>query len=338
MDGSGEIEWSQAVLEDVSRTFALSISLLDSPMQAEIRTGYLLCRVADTIEDARHIPPGEKVALLNTYRSVLTQDNPTTPADFRSDVEQWVPNERSGEWKLVTETPRLIDRYQALPDRTKAQLRPPIQAMLHGMAAFIARYEQSEGLRIQTIEELETYCWYVAGTVGELVTEIVLRDTNTSDVLAESAPSFGLLLQLVNITRDIATDYREENNVYVPERVLSAHGLSHTDIADDTQSAAFRPVVERLVEEAESHIADTRAWLASMPETRGNTLAAWAVPFLLAVATLRELRTAPAAVLTAETVKVDREEVFAIVDAVTPPDPEPIEQLQQEIHVKPYHE
>ncbi|MFC6757692.1 squalene/phytoene synthase family protein [Halomicroarcula sp. GCM10025894] len=51
-----DIEWCYDAVHRVSRTFSLTISELDEPMARDICVGYLLCRVADTIEDAGHIP------------------------------------------------------------------------------------------------------------------------------------------------------------------------------------------------------------------------------------------------------------------------------------------
>jgi farnesyl-diphosphate farnesyltransferase len=49
-----------------------------------------------------------------------------------------------------------------------------------------------------------------------------------------------------------------------------------------------------------------------MPEVRGNTRSAWAIPFLLAVGTIRELQANPAAVIEDGGVKVSRGEVRAL--------------------------
>jgi len=313
---TADIAWCHDVIGDVSRTFALSIGQLEAPIADELCVGYLLCRVADTIEDAQHIPPDEKTVLLETYRGVLGQ-GAATATEFTDRATGWMPESRNAEWELVAETDRLVATFEALPASSRAEIGPPVDSMLEGMGLFVDRYADEGGLRVQTFDELEQYCWYVAGTVGELVTGLVTRDTPEADtdILERTAASFGLLLQLVNVTKDIAADYETENNVYVPEEVLDRHGLAPEDIGDAGQSESFAPVVRELADRAECYVDDARTWLEAMPETRGNRLIACALPFLLAVGTLRELKERPGDVITDGDVKVSREEVLGLVGA-----------------------
>src|SRR3569833_3028527 len=56
----------QEILPAVSRTIALSIRLLPGALGAAVRDAYLLCRIADTIEDAPNRSAVEKAELLDT--------------------------------------------------------------------------------------------------------------------------------------------------------------------------------------------------------------------------------------------------------------------------------
>jgi len=67
VDHEADVEWCHETVQGVSRTFALTIDVLDDPMSTHICLGYLLCRVADTIEDAGHIPPEPQAELLRLY-------------------------------------------------------------------------------------------------------------------------------------------------------------------------------------------------------------------------------------------------------------------------------
>jgi farnesyl-diphosphate farnesyltransferase len=333
-----DFEWCHEILQDVSRTFTLSISQLENPMADELCVAYLLCRVADTIEDARQLPPAEKRRLLDQYRRALAPDADATVCEFTTEARARAPDERDEEWRLVAHTPRLVATFESLPDPTKTTVRPHIHEMIRGMAMFVDRYDDTGGIRIQTVDELEEYCWYVAGTVGELITGLITSGTTTGaeSRMMETADSFGLLLQLVNVTKDIATDYRTENNVYVPATLLSKHGFEHADIGDTSQSDAFAPVVRELVDIAEGHVEETRTWLDVTPERRGHTRSACALPFLLAVGTLRELRSRPGDVIRNGDVKVGRNEVFALLETLNEDDPPPLETLQAEIQAGPY--
>ena len=74
---SPDLEWCHEAVQGVSRTFALTVDVLEEPMSSEICLGYLLCRVADTVEDAGHVPAEEQSSLLRTYRRTLDPDERT---------------------------------------------------------------------------------------------------------------------------------------------------------------------------------------------------------------------------------------------------------------------
>ncbi|MFC7059472.1 phytoene/squalene synthase family protein [Halovenus salina] len=326
-----DFDWCYEIVGDVSRTFALTISELDEPLAREICVGYLLCRVADTIEDSDTIPPAEQARLLDQYRSAFETGDPERLDQFMHGVEEWIPDAPSADWHVVAETPRLFRTYRALPESSQAEIAPAVTEMVDGMGLFIDRYATEGGLRIQTVDELEEYCWYVAGTVGHLVTGLVARDApeRTRERLYDVAPSFGLLLQLVNVAKDVAVDYEEENNVYVPDELLERHGLHPEDMR--TGDEAFVPVIEALVARAEGYTEDARTWLETMPGSRGNVLSAWAIPYLLAVATIRELRARPEDVMLDGDVKVSRSEVYALVETFAGDDVPSLDTLQAEI-------
>lgn len=328
-----DLDWCHDIVQDVSRTFALTVTELDEPLASEICVGYLLCRVADTIEDADHIPPAEQISLLESYRDALDPTAKRDVAAFKQQVTSWIPDSPSADWDVVAGTECVVQTFRSLPSESREEIRPQVTEMIEGMTMFISRYAEDGGLRVKTVTELEEYCWYVAGTVGHLVTALVARDASveTTETLYDNATSFGLLLQLVNVAKDIAVDYEKENNVYVPADLLAKHGLSTEDIGTVENGERFAPVVMEIVSRAEEHATGARRWLDSMPVARGNTLSAWAIPYLLAIGTMRELRSRPADVIEEGDVKVSRMEVGAIVSAFADDATPSVAKLQEKI-------
>lgn len=291
--------------------------MLDPPMADRICVGYLLCRVADTIEDAGHIPPAEQATLLDQYQAVLDPEVESTIDEFSDAAEQWLPPvaERSDDWQVVANADRVVGAFEELEPAPRRAIREPTRELVGGMATFVRRYADAGGLRIQSIEELEEYCWYAAGTVGELVTNLLERDATPEqqETLRENARSFALLLQLVNVAKDVRPDYREENNVYLPDEWLAEAGVEQSAVADPDNAGAVGSVVDRVVDRATGYVEDAQTYLESMPETQGNNLGAWAIPHLLAVGTIRELRARPQDVLLEGNVKVPRAEVATLM-------------------------
>src|SRR5215203_6271569 len=58
-------QFAREILPPVSRTFALSIRVLPGTLGRAVRTAYLLCRIADTIEDEPRMPAADKALLFD---------------------------------------------------------------------------------------------------------------------------------------------------------------------------------------------------------------------------------------------------------------------------------
>ncbi|WP_123539123.1 phytoene/squalene synthase family protein [Halosimplex salinum] len=335
-----DLDYCYEAVEDVSRTFALTVAELDEPMSRDICVGYLLCRVADTIEDAGHIPPAEQRALLEQYDRVLDPDDDETSAEFRAAIDEWIPEDPNDDWQVVAECERVFRTFEGLDEDSQAAIRPPVRELVGGMAMFVERYAEQGGLRLETFGELEEYCWYAAGTVGTLVTGLLSRNVDDSvrETLQNNARSFAMLLQLVNVSKDVATDFEEENNVYIPQELLDAEELDTADIPDEDNSEAFVPVIRRVVDRAEGYLDGAQTWLEAMPEIRGNTLSAWAIPFLLAVGTIRELEERPEDVIKEGNVKVSRSEVTTIFATFAREDDPSLAELRTKIRQRPLDE
>ncbi|ARS90907.1 phytoene/squalene synthase family protein [Natrarchaeobaculum aegyptiacum] len=337
---SADLEWCFDAVHGVSRTFSITIDRLEEPMATHICLGYLLCRVADTIEDAGHIPPEVQTELLTEYDRVLDPDDDLSVSTFMDDVEPWIPEERSSDWEVVAETPRVLRTFESLEEEPREIMRDPVRELVGGMAMFTDRYAEEGGLRLQTLEELEEYCWYAAGTVGTLITGLVSRGASPerAEELRANARSFALLLQLVNIAKDVENDYHEENNVYLPAEWLEAEDVPVEAVTHEENHGAVTNVIQRLTGRAETYLDDAQRYLEVVPETHGNRLSAWAIPYLLAVGTMRELRERPEDVVREGDVKVTRAEVYAVIQTFEEGVSRAhLEELRREMAEKPLH-
>jgi farnesyl-diphosphate farnesyltransferase len=337
-----DVAWCHASVQDVSRTFALTIESLEEPMATQICLGYLLCRIPDTIEDAGHVPPTEGATLLRSYARAIDPDDGQDIETFRAEIEPWLPteSERSDDWQVVAAAPRVHATFETLPTDVRAAITPPVVELVEGMATFVDDHAETDGLRIGTQAELEEYCHYAAGTVGTLITNLLTREELPAErrrTLYETAESFGLLLQLVNIAKDVYDDYTEEHNVYLPASWLTAEGVPQEAVIDAKYRDSAAAVVSRTAAHARSFLDGAERYLHAMPLRHGNTLAAWGVPFLLAVGTLRELTASPADALTEQGLKISRQEVYAVLDAMDEADREALSEFRAIIDREPFH-
>jgi len=338
--GEADLAWCHEAVQGVSRTFALTVDVLEEPMASQICVGYLLCRVADTVEDAGHIPPDAQSNVLRTYRRAIDPDDETDIGEFREGVDEWLPAERDDDWAVVAEAPTVAATFAELDPEAQAAIIPPVLEMVDGMAMFVDRHATEGGLRIDDRDELEQYCYYAAGTVGNLITNLLTRGDVAEERarrLRETAEEFGLLLQLVNVSKDVYDDYTEENNVYLPAEWLEAEGVDQERVVHPENRESSARVVGRTADYARSFLDDAQAYLETMPLSNGNTMEAWTVPYLLAVGTLRELGSRPEDALTETGVKVSRQEVFAVMSAASDVGRESLAELRQTIARTPFH-
>ena len=84
--------------------------------------------------------------------------------------------------------------------------------------------QDTEQKRYATFDELRGYCARVAGAVGRACVPVYGADE------PERAETLGIALQLINIIRDVAEDWRL-GRVYLPQDELERHGVSEDDIA-----------------------------------------------------------------------------------------------------------
>jgi farnesyl-diphosphate farnesyltransferase len=332
--------WTFDAVQSVSRTFALSIDLLADPMSSWICTGYLLCRIADTVEDEPSIPPRRRAEILDTYDAVLDPEDDTTVEEFQAAVAPVRPVDGGDDWDVVDQTERALRVFENFEPRVQAAMRAVVREMCQGMARFLRRHADHGGLRLSTVDELEEYCWYVAGTVGQLFTNLrEVRSPADATPDPEDARMFALFLQLINIAKDVRADRREENNVYLPQEWLDEEGVDHDAVDDPSATGAVARVVDRVVGHAEAQAPGARRYLRTIPEGEGGILEAAALPYLLALGTARELRGRTVeAVEQSAAVAMDRAEVEALfAEMQRGVTQEGIDSLAEAVRGGPYH-
>ena len=96
-----------ALLEGVSRTFALTIPQLPSALYTAVANAYLLCRIVDTIEDEISLTPGEKKYFCSLFIDIVKTGQHS--GKFAEELapllsDKTIPAEHS----LIRLTPRVI--------------------------------------------------------------------------------------------------------------------------------------------------------------------------------------------------------------------------------------
>jgi farnesyl-diphosphate farnesyltransferase len=301
-----------AVLPSVSRTFALGIKTLPGDLGQAVLDAYLLCRIADTVEDALDVQPERKAALFDDFLSSF--DDPAALDRFLLGVQTLGGDE--AHLALTRNADLVLQHFAHLPDATRAVVRKWVAEMVIGMRKFVLLYPN--GIRIQTVEEYKEYCYYVAGTVGYMLTDLWHQHspsigTKRYAILRERCRAFAEALQTVNILKDVATDAEKENSVYVPEELLRLHGSTQNRILAPELLAKNREALSQLIQLAWHDLEEARNYLLLIPRRAVSIRLFCILPLLLAYATLRDLVQSTAMLKPGGSVKISRREVKSLL-------------------------
>ena len=310
--------YCDSILTEVSRTFAINIRTLGGELRRATTVAYLLCRILDTVEDTTGISNARKRELLLGFEKLAR----TELRDLKG-LQEWVnaTHELEGtpsELNLVRNTLIVARVLQPTPAAMRQAVCRAVGIMAQGMAEFCVRkpcVDFPTALRDEA--DLESYCYYVAGVVGEMLTELfgAASPGITQDALAamkERSVSFGLALQVTNITKDFIRDARR-GTCFVPESYLQGAGLNRVRLEKDADPQAVREVVVALSRKALSHLDDAMTYTLAIPRRywRLRLFCLW--PLMMAVASLDRVCAQPDRLAQGATVKISRSEVRSIV-------------------------
>jgi phytoene synthase len=126
----------------------------------------------------------------------------------------------------------------------------------------IAGVELDQGaVRIETWEELDRYCYLVAGVVGLIMVHVLAEP---EPQLLGPARDLGTAMQLTNILRDIDEDWQRDR-LYLPRTELAKFGLVEDDIAQRRVSDSFRALMRFQVGRARAYYAQAEPGIRLLP-------------------------------------------------------------------------
>lgn len=151
-------------LQGVSRTFALTIPQLPGRLHRVVANAYLLCRIADTIEDDPALDSQQTRVFAERFIEVVA--GTAEPEPFAADLGPLLsvhslPEER----ELIRHTPRVIRITRSFNAAQQAALVTCVRVMSRGMAEF---QQNASRAGLADLRELDRYCYHVAGVVGEI--------------------------------------------------------------------------------------------------------------------------------------------------------------------------
>ncbi len=280
--------FQDAMLQDVSRTFALTIPQLPPRVRDAVSNGYLLCRIVDTIEDDPVLTPARKREFCTLFAAVVA--GRADPADFARRLDSALaPAIPQAERLLVRETPRVIAITEGFTSAQRRALETCVAVMADGMAEF---QERKDPLGLPTLADMDRYCYYVAGVVGEMLTRLFCEYSppmaRHRERLMPLAVAFGQALQMTNILKDIWED-RARGACWLPRDVFAHYGFDLAHLASGAGDPGFARGLGHLLGVAHAHARQALQYVLLVPaeETGVRNFCLWALG--MAVLTLRKI-------------------------------------------------
>ncbi len=303
--------YQDQVLPEVSRTFALTIPQLPGKLRTVVTNAYLLCRIADTIEDDGGLSVAVKHQLHEEFIEVIAGTR--NARVFSEAVVPMVSKDMlPAEIELIANTDRVVAVTHSFNTSQRAALERCVTIMCEGMP----RFQNHKSLRgLKDLEELNEYCYYVAGVVGEMLTELFIdyspEIARRGDDMRRLAICFGQGLQMTNILKDVWED-RRTDTCWLPREVFAELGFDLGELTPGQHVEAFGEGMRQLIGVAHGHLRRALEYTLMIPTSeRGlRRFCLWAIG--LAVFTLRKVNRNPA-FNSGQEVKVSRNTVRATV-------------------------
>ncbi|OLL25026.1 putative squalene synthase [Neolecta irregularis DAH-3] len=227
---------------------------------------YLILRGLDTIEDDMTIPIETKLRMLPEFHTYLSG-----------------PNEKDR--RLLVEFDTVLQEYATINPQYQEVIRKSTERMGKGMAAYIDNADHNKN-GINTIRDYDVYCHYVAGLVGEGLSQLFaasgLEDKRYAD-MDDLSNSMGLFLQKTNIIRDYREDL-DDGRRFWPKEIWSKYANDLSDFTDPKNEESALACLSDMVLDALEHSRDSLVYLCGLKDQ--SIFNFCAIPQVMAIATL----------------------------------------------------
>jgi phytoene synthase len=240
-------ELCREITAKYSKTFYLGTMLMPEAKRRAIWSIYVWCRRTDELVDGPRasFTTNETLDEWESQLETIFAGTPIEDADVA-----------------------LVDTLQQFPLDIQ-----PFRDMIEGqrMDLYRSRYE--------TFEELQLYCYRVAGTVGLMTTPVMgIDDTALTTPWAlyqqtkadptKQAVALGIANQLTNILRDVGEDARR-GRIYLPLEDLKRFNYTETDLMQGVVDDRWCKLMQFQIRRARQFFADAEAGINALsPDAR----------------------------------------------------------------------
>ena len=313
-------EYCQQTLPLVSRTFAINIGVLRGNLHRSTLLVYLACRIIDTVEDAPSLSGTTKVHFLRRFPKIVTERG------WEPLLQRWIDDlmkegldGASHDVNLLRHSMDVVGCFKELPSEYQRGGERLFGIMANGMADYIERFPDNR-IALVDVNDLEQYCYYVAGVVGEFLQEAFYEACKSSiyrsKKFRELCVSHGLGLQITNIAKDIFKDYQRGQR-YFPYSFLQAASMDENKFLGKERTPEMLEAYKLLLQQAHSRLNDGYK-LVKMIHRRHVRIRLFCLwPLWMAFETLKTLSQNMNLLYSPEDAKINRRQVKKILRTTT---------------------
>jgi farnesyl-diphosphate farnesyltransferase len=165
-----------------------------------------------------------------------------------------------------------------------------LSEMANGMRLYCRRDRPGVLSVVCTVSDLERYCYFVAGTVGHLITDLFSTFLGESGSALEPelrarCESFGIGLQMVNILKDVTDDFAH-NRCYVPRQLCQIEGFAVEHLLAIEHRQKAHRALALIFERASEHLGKAFEYVLLIPAEQVELRLFCLLPLWMAVETL----------------------------------------------------
>jgi len=233
-------------MQKVSRSFALTVPLLDKRIREPVMITYLQDRLLDSFEDEGKFDNDIRKENMD---QVIKLFNPELNNEQKliSKIKGKAEHFNGPLNELVKNTDKLKTCFDSLDPNVQEISFRWLNEMNTGMKYYLDK-------QVNTFSELNEYCYYVAGTVGGFLTDLLIEvggiEGKNKRILEKNFVESGLFLQKVNIIRDIKLDIINHRKHYWPLQEL---GITEEEIIDPANKEKAVEALNKMVDDVKRH-------------------------------------------------------------------------------------
>ncbi|MFY9497411.1 MAG: squalene/phytoene synthase family protein, partial [Halanaerobiales bacterium] len=160
---------------------------------------------------------------------------------------------------------------------------------------------------VKTFIDLDEYCYYVAGTVGGFLTDLIIYYSSITEekskTLLANFNASGQFLQKINLIRDIREDVKDRVKHFWP---LLSLQISLEELMDESKKERGLEALARMLADVKTHIPNLIHYYLAIPEELPGYRKFYSLNNALGLATIEEMDNNPAVLYGPERVKVDK--------------------------------